>query len=87
MWDEEYITVGDIYGDDRIRKGVKVIDPEDGDLTDKITYETDLDNNTVGSYLITYSVSDSDDNRIRFSRIVHVLEKGEDIPENSEDIE
>ncbi|EQF26833.1 hypothetical protein QEW_0952, partial [Clostridioides difficile CD160] len=31
-------------------------------------------------------VSDSDDNRIRFSRIVHVLEKGEDIPENSEDI-
>ncbi|EQF29906.1 LPXTG cell wall anchor domain protein, partial [Clostridioides difficile CD160] len=87
LWDEEYITVGDIYGDDRIRKGVKVIDPEDGDLTDKITYETDLDNNTVGSYLITYSVSDSDDNRIRFSRIVHVLEKGEDIPENSEDIE
>ncbi|HBG7285420.1 immunoglobulin-like domain-containing protein [Clostridioides difficile] len=86
LWDEEYITVGDIYGDDRIRKGVKVIDPEDGDLTDKITYETDLDNNTVGSYLITYSVSDSDDNRIRFSRIVHVLEKGEDIPENSEDI-
>ena len=86
LWDEEYITVGDTYGEDRIRRGVKVIDPEDGDLTDKITYETDLDNNTVGSYLITYSVSDTDDNRIRFSRIVHVLEKGEDIPENSEDI-
>ncbi|HDF2795446.1 TPA: DUF5011 domain-containing protein [Clostridioides difficile] len=86
LWDEEYITVGDAYGDDRIRRGVKVIDTEDGDLTDKITYETDLDNNVVGSYLITYSVSDTDDNRIRFSRIVHVLEKGEDIPENSEDI-
>ncbi|HFL3653824.1 TPA: immunoglobulin-like domain-containing protein [Clostridioides difficile] len=86
LWDEEYITVGDDYGDDRIRRGVKVIDTEDGDLTDKITYETDLDNNVVGSYLITYSVSDTDDNRIRFSRIVHVLEKGEDIPENSEDI-
>ncbi|UUV16700.1 immunoglobulin-like domain-containing protein [Clostridioides difficile] len=86
LWDEEYITVGDTYGEDRIRRGVKVIDPEDGDLTDKITYETDLDNNTVGSYFITYTVSDTDDNRIRFSRIVHVLEKGEDIPENSEDI-
>ncbi|MCC0666035.1 immunoglobulin-like domain-containing protein [Clostridioides sp. ZZV15-6597] len=86
LWDEEYITVGDDYGDDRIRRGVKVIDTEDGDLTDKITYETDLDNNVVGSYLITYSVSDTDDNRIRFSRIVHVLEKGEDIPENNEDI-
>lgn len=86
LWDEEYITVGDAYGDDRIRRGVKVIDTEDGDLTDKITYETDLDNNVVGSYFITYTVSDSDDNRIRFSRIVHVLEKGEDIPENSEDI-
>ncbi|MFA8997910.1 immunoglobulin-like domain-containing protein [Clostridioides difficile] len=86
LWDEEYITVGDAYGDDRIKRGVKVIDAEDGDLTDKITYETDLDNNVVGSYLITYSVSDSDDNRIRFSRIVHVLEKGEDIPDNSVDI-
>ncbi|KPI55196.1 hypothetical protein KW94_04155 [Clostridioides difficile] len=55
-------------------------------MTDKITYETDLDNNIVGSYLITYSVSDSDDNRIRFSRIVHVLEKGEDVSEDNKDI-
>ncbi|MCC0685121.1 immunoglobulin-like domain-containing protein [Clostridioides sp. ZZV14-6345] len=86
LWDEEYITVGDAYGDDRIRRGVKVIDTEDGDLTDKITYETDLDNNVVGSYFITYTVSDSDDNRIRFSRIVHVLEKGEDVPDDNKDI-
>lgn len=86
LWDEEYITVGDDYGEDRIRRGVKVIDPEDGDLTDKITYETDLDNNTVGSYFITYTVSDSDDNRIRFSRIVHVLEKGVDMPDDNKDI-
>lgn len=86
LWDEEYITVGDDYGEDRIRRGVKVIDPEDGDLTDKINYETDLDNNTVGSYFITYTVSDTDDNRIRFSRIVHVLEKGVDVPDNNKDI-
>ncbi|HBF4443166.1 TPA: DUF5011 domain-containing protein [Clostridioides difficile] len=86
LWDEEYITVGDDYGEDRIRRGVKVIDDEDGDLTDKITYETDLDNNTVGSYFITYTVTDSDDNRIRFSRIVHVLEKGEDVPDDNKDI-
>ncbi|HEK4907876.1 TPA: DUF5011 domain-containing protein [Clostridioides difficile] len=86
LWDEEYITVGDDYGEDRIRRGVKVIDDEDGDLTDKITYETDLNNNTVGSYFITYTVTDSDDNRIRFSRIVHVLEKGEDVPDDNKDI-
>ncbi|HDJ1466695.1 TPA: DUF5011 domain-containing protein [Clostridioides difficile] len=86
LWDEEYIIVGDDYGEDRIRRGVKVIDDEDGDLTDKITYETDLDNNTVGSYFITYTVTDSDDNRIRFSRIVHVLEKGEDVPDDNKDI-
>ncbi|MEN3033244.1 immunoglobulin-like domain-containing protein, partial [Chromobacterium amazonense] len=41
---------------------------------------------TVGSYFITYTVTDSDDNRIRFSRIVHVLEKGEDVPDDNKDI-
>ncbi|MGO0862642.1 immunoglobulin-like domain-containing protein, partial [Clostridioides difficile] len=52
FWDEDYIYVGEKYGEDRILNGIRVIDAEDGDITHKVTYETDLDINEVGTYVI-----------------------------------
>nr|WP_172693313.1 immunoglobulin-like domain-containing protein [Clostridioides difficile]AYD68710.1 chitinase B [Clostridioides difficile] len=80
FWDEDYIYVGEKYGEDRILNGIRVIDAEDGDITNKITYETNLDINAVGTYVILYSVSDSDGNKVKFTRVVYVIEKGADKP-------
>lgn len=38
--------------------GVKASDIEDGDLTSKITYESNVDLNTPGEYSVTYTVKD-----------------------------
>lgn len=78
--EEDYIHVGESYSESRILEDIKVIDKEDGDITSKVTYETNLDINRVGSYEINYSARDSDDNLVTFTRIVHVIEKGAEIP-------
>ncbi|MCC0743957.1 DUF5011 domain-containing protein [Clostridioides sp. ZZV14-6044] len=80
FWDEDYIYIGEKYGEDRILNGIRVIDEEDGDITHKVTYETDLDINKVGTYVILYSVSDNDGNKVKFTRVVYVIPKGEDKP-------
>ncbi|EOE7347251.1 immunoglobulin-like domain-containing protein [Clostridioides difficile] len=80
FWDEDYIYVGEKYEEDRILNGIRVIDAEDGDITHKVTYETNLDINEVGTYVILYSVSDDDGNKVKFTRIVYVIEKGADKP-------
>ncbi|MCC0732166.1 MULTISPECIES: immunoglobulin-like domain-containing protein [unclassified Clostridioides] len=81
FWDEDYIYVGEKYGEDRILNGIRVIDAEDGDITHKVTYETDLDINEVGTYVILYSVSDNDGNKVKFTRVVYVIEGGADKPD------
>ena len=43
-------------------EGVTANDKEDGDLTSSITYTGEVDFNKVGSYIIIYSVIDSDGN-------------------------
>lgn len=80
FWDEDYIYVGEKYGEDRILNGIRVIDAEDGDITHKITYETNLNINEVGTYVILYSVSDNDNNKVKFTRVVYVIPEGEDKP-------
>ncbi|HFL3266431.1 TPA: immunoglobulin-like domain-containing protein [Clostridioides difficile] len=83
MYGEEvYITVGEKYN---VMNGINVIDKEDGDLTNKITYTTNLDTDVVGDYIVSYSVRDSADNRLKWNRIVHVVPKGIDIPANPSD--
>lgn len=42
-----------------LKSGVSASDPEDGDLTSKITYVGTVDNKKIGSYKITYKVIDS----------------------------
>ncbi|EGT3953422.1 DUF5011 domain-containing protein [Clostridioides difficile] len=81
FWNEDYIYVGEKYGEDRILNGIRVIDEEDGDITYKVTYETDLNINEVGTYAILYSVSDDDGNKVKFTRVVYVIPKGEYKPD------
>lgn len=83
MYGEEvYIIVGEKYN---VMNGINVVDKEDGDLTNKITYTTNLDTDVVGDYIVSYSVRDSADNRLKWNRIVHVVPKGIDIPTNPSD--
>ncbi|HBH3700977.1 TPA: DUF5011 domain-containing protein [Clostridioides difficile] len=85
FWDEDYIYIGEKYGEDRILNGIRVIDEEDGDITHKVTYETNLNINEVGTYVILYSVSDNDNNKVKFTRVVYVIPKGEDKPDIGND--
>ncbi|HDM8221054.1 TPA: DUF5011 domain-containing protein [Vibrio campbellii] len=52
--------------------GVTASDKEDGDLTNSITVEDSVDVNTVGTYVLVYSVKDSDNNETKQSRTVVV---------------
>ncbi|WP_199460510.1 immunoglobulin-like domain-containing protein [Vibrio owensii] len=52
--------------------GVTASDKEDGDLTNSITLEGSVDVNTVGTYVLVYSVKDSDNNETKQSRTVVV---------------
>ena len=52
--------------------GVTASDKEDGDLTNSITVEGSVDVNAVGTYVLVYSVKDSDNNETKQSRTVVV---------------
>lgn len=54
------------------------IDSEDGDLTDKIEYEGDVDVYTEGTYEVTYTVVDSDGNEVSEVLTVQVGEGTEE---------
>uniref|UniRef100_UPI0031B5B5EF immunoglobulin-like domain-containing protein n=1 Tax=Clostridioides difficile TaxID=1496 RepID=UPI0031B5B5EF len=79
--DEVYMKVGNKYD---VMSGIKVTDEEDGDLTSKVTYTTNLDTNKVGDYIVNYSIRDSGDNRVRWNRVVHVIPNNIDCPETGE---
>lgn len=53
-----YIYAGDVYFD----AGATAYDDEDGDITEDIATNNPIDVNVVGTYTITYNVSDSDGN-------------------------
>ncbi|EDP57096.1 immunoglobulin-like domain-containing protein, partial [Vibrio sp. AND4] len=52
--------------------GVTASDKEDGDLTNSINVEGSVDVNTVGTYVLVYSVKDSDNNETKQTRTVVV---------------
>jgi hypothetical protein len=66
------ITVGDSYDD----LGATATDEEDGDLTDDIEVENEVNTSKAGSYEVLYSVTDSDNNTVTKSRTVVVLAAG-----------
>jgi hypothetical protein len=64
------IEVGSNYSE----LGASANDKEDGDLTDKIIIDGDVDVANIGTYTITYSVVDSDGNRVETKRVLKVLQ-------------
>ena len=54
--------------------GYQAIDKYDGNLTEKVTVEGNVNTNKVGSYTLTYSVSDSSGNSTSVKRTVRVVE-------------
>jgi len=63
-----YLYVGDTFTD----PGATAVDNVDGDLTASIQTSSNVDTSAVGSYTVSYSVTDSDDNTATFSRSVVV---------------
>jgi hypothetical protein len=52
--------------------GVSATDPEDGNITARVTHNNPVNTGTVGAYRVTYSVTDSDGNRVQKSCMVLV---------------
>lgn len=79
--DEGYTYVNNDYD---IMKGVRVISAMNEDITDRVTYTTDLNVNIVGDYIVNYKVDDNLGNIVKFKRIVHVVPKDSKIPSKGE---
>jgi len=56
--------------------GYSAIDDIDGDITNRVTIAGEVDTTTLGSYTLTYNVTDSAGNLARVRRTVEVIEAG-----------
>lgn len=65
------IAAGSIYND----AGATAYDDVDGDLTSSIITTSNINPNILGSYTVTYSVSDSSDNKVVKTRTVKVTDQ------------
>ena len=65
------IVVGNNYEE----PGYNALDNYDGDLTDKVEVTNNIDNNTIGTYEVTYKVKDSSNNENSIKRTVNVISK------------
>ncbi|PEM49972.1 immunoglobulin-like domain-containing protein [Bacillus wiedmannii] len=68
------INVGDKFDS---MAGVKAIDNEDGDITDKVTVDGSVDASKPGTYELTYTVSDSKGHTVTAKQTVTVKQKVE----------
>ena len=74
---ELYITQGDEYDNTMLK--ATAYDKEDGDLTDKIVYSGDTVNtNVAGTYKVTLSVTDSNNNTVK--KTVKVIVSRNSVP-------
>lgn len=64
--------------------GATAFDNYDGDLTDRIVTEGEVDVTTIGDYTISYSVADSSGNIGTANRIIHIIERTKPIGEEEE---
>lgn len=58
--------------------GATATDPEDGNLTSQIVTTGSVDTNTLGSYTITYTVTDSKGVSVSANRTVNIIENTDD---------
>jgi len=68
-------AAGVLLGSEYVEKGFTAFDNHDGDLTDKVSVETDMDVNKVGRYTMTYTVSDEAGNVATATRSIYVFDK------------
>src|SRR5690606_23952038 len=61
-------------GDPYVEPGATAKDNFDGDVSDKIEISGDVDTSTIGTYTVTYTVSDSVGNVATVERTVNVVE-------------
>lgn len=73
----------DLIGDDTItmevfsdytEEGADALDGKDGDLESAIKIENNVDNTTLGTYTVVYTVADNQGNTAVKTRIVHVVD-------------
>ncbi|WP_163936223.1 immunoglobulin-like domain-containing protein [Paraferrimonas sp. SM1919] len=68
---EQQIEV--IINQDYVEPGITASDVEDGDLTSQIISSSDLDVKTLGSYQISYQVTDLDGLSVKYIRTIKVV--------------
>ena len=61
-------------GDPYVEPGATAVDNFDGDVSDNIEISGDVDTSTIGTYTVTYTVSDSAGNTATAERTVNVVE-------------
>ena len=71
---EATINVGDKFNP---LAGIKAIDNEDGDITSKVTVDGSVDTSKLGTYKLTYTVSDSKGHTVTAKQTVTVKQKVE----------
>ncbi|WP_428737779.1 DUF5011 domain-containing protein [Sulfurimonas sp.] len=71
---EIQITVGDTFSD----PGVSAYDTQDGNITASIQTNSTLDTSTIGNYIITYSVTDSNGNEVTLVRHISVVAQNQE---------
>ncbi|WP_346891526.1 M4 family metallopeptidase [Clostridium sp. UBA3887] len=64
------VTVGNVFD---TKAGVTAADLEDGSLTSKIAVSGTINTNKVGKYTLTYTVTDSDGNKVSIPRVINVV--------------
>lgn len=73
------INVNSNYTDE----GAVALDDCDGDISDKISVESDVDTSKVGTYTVTYKISDESNNTNSVTRTVNVLDNCTDTNTNN----
>ncbi|MBO1625743.1 immunoglobulin-like domain-containing protein [Bacillus arachidis] len=68
------INVGDSFDP---MKEVSAIDPEDGDITSKVKVDGKVDTSKAGTYVLTYTITDSQGHKVIAKQTVTVKEKEE----------
>jgi len=67
---DKNVTVGDSFD---AKAGVTATDAEDGSITSQIAVSGTVDTKKVGKYTLTYTVTDSDGNKVSVSRVINVV--------------
>ena len=62
-------------GKDYVEPGYTATDDCDGDVTDQVKVEGEVDGHKVGNYTLVYSVADAHGNEAKVTRTVHVVDR------------